>query len=182
MAPGPIAAYDAMTGDDHRHRIGPERVADRARGTRMAHASGEGRIRIDLAELDAAGFREDAGLEVADPVEIHRDREERPAAGQILAQLLPGALGVGARAGGGAVVAAAGVEPCHAALGGVDPEPVGQLLQAGRTALEPSEETLGQLRRSLGLEELFEHRVDLIHVAIPPALSSRSPCLARADS
>jgi len=46
----------------------------------------------------------------------------------------------------------------------------------------PPEEPLGQLRRSGGLEEFFEHRVDPIHVPIPPALASGSPCLARADS
>src|SRR5262245_9799287 len=182
MAPGPVAADDAMAGDDHRHWIGSERIADRARRARMAHAARQGRVRIDLAELDAAGFREDASLEVADTVEIDGDREERPAPGQVLAQLLPGALSVGPRTGGGAVVAATGVEARHAALGRVDPEPVGQLLQAGRTGLETSEETLGQPGRSLGLEKLFEHRVDLIHVAIPPAPSSRSPCLGRAGS
>src|SRR5262245_61555395 len=182
VAPGPVAANDAMAGDDHRHGIGSERVAHRARRARAAYAARQGRVRIDLAELDAVGLREHASLEVADTIQIDRDREERPASGQVLAKLLPGALGVGACAGGGPVVAAARVEPRPATLGRVDPEPVGQLLQARWTALEPSEETLRQFRRSLGLEELFEHRVDSIHVAIPPAPSSRSPCLARADS
>ena len=55
-------------------------------------------------------------------------------------------------------------------------------LQAGWPGSETSEEPLGQLRRSGGLEEFFEHRVDPIHVPIPPALASGSPCLARADS
>src|SRR5438105_740192 len=101
---------------------------------------------------------------------------------RVLAQLLPAALGVSARAGGRAVVTPSRMKPHDAALGRVDPEPVGQLLEARRPGLEASEEPLRKPGGRVGLEELIEHRVDPIHVAIPPALASRSPCLARADS
>src|SRR6266849_10118313 len=56
VTPGSVAANDAVAGDDHRHRIGPERVADRAGGAWMADASREGRVGVDLAERNATGL------------------------------------------------------------------------------------------------------------------------------
>src|SRR5262249_24107310 len=117
-----------------------------------------------------------------DALEIEGNREERPATRQVFAQLLTGALRVSPRSRRGAVVAAPGMEARHTPLGRVDPEPIGQLLEARRPGLETPEETRRQRWRSLGLEEFFEHRVDPIHVAMPPAPVSRSPCRAPADS
>src|SRR5207237_1980844 len=70
VAPGSVTADDAVAWDDHRHRIGPERVADRARGARMTNAAREGRIVIDLAELNAARLAEHTDLEVDDALEV----------------------------------------------------------------------------------------------------------------
>src|SRR4029077_20764061 len=109
------------------------------------------------------------------------DVKYRPGAGEIFAQRSPSPFGMGPRAGGRVVVATPRIEPRHATLRRVDPEPIGQLLEIRRPGPEAAEEALRQPRRRFGLEELSEHRVDPIHVAIPPALASRSPCLARAD-
>ena len=84
-----------MAGDDHRNWIGAERVADRPGGARVAHTSREGRVGVDVAERDAQGLREHAGLEGGHARQVDRDGEERPAAGQVLTQLLSRALGVG---------------------------------------------------------------------------------------
>src|SRR2546425_2719532 len=182
VTPRAVTADDAVAGHDHRHGIGAECVADGARGPRVAHAPREGRVRVDLAERNTAGFGEHAGLEVGHAPEVDRHREERPATGQILAQLPPCAFGVDAGTGGSAVNAAPRAEPRHASLGRLDPEPVGQRFQVHPLRPGTAEQPRREIARSLGSEELFEHDVDAIHGSIPPALASGLPCPARADS
>src|SRR5437867_5133999 len=94
VTPRPVAANDPVTRNDHRHRVGAQRVADGPRGARMADAARESRIRVDPAERDAPGLGEDPGLELGHAGEVDRHREKRPAAREILAQLLPRALAV----------------------------------------------------------------------------------------
>ena len=137
----------------------------------MADAAREGRVRVDGAERDAPGLGEHPGLELGHAGQVHRYREERPATREILAQLLARALGVSAGSRGGAVTAAPELQPEHAALGRLDPELLGQRVQVGPLRAESAEQPGRQAGRSLGREEFFEHRVDPIHDANPPALA-----------
>src|SRR5262249_49849510 len=122
VTPRAVAAGDAVTRNDDRHRIGAMRIPDGTRGAGMAHPPGERRVRVDLAERNTDGLREHAGLELAHAREIDRHREERPMPREVLVQLTAGALGMRARLGGRAVEAASGMETHDAALGCLDPE------------------------------------------------------------
>src|SRR3989441_6081154 len=98
VPPAPVAADDPVARDDHRHRVPAEGATDGACGARVANALGKRRVRDDFPERDARRFGEHLGLELEHPVEVHRHCEERPAAREVLPQLLVRLLGVAARA------------------------------------------------------------------------------------
>src|SRR3989475_10223347 len=94
VPPAPVAADAPVARDDHRHRVPAEGATDGACGARVANALGERRVRDDFPERDARRFGEHLGLELEHPVEVHRHCEERPAAREVLPELLGRLVGV----------------------------------------------------------------------------------------
>src|SRR5256712_7416151 len=129
VPPAPVAADDPVAWDDHGHRVPAEGAADGARGARVTNALGKCRVRDDFPERDARRFGEHLGLELGHQVEVHRHREERPAAREVLPELLVRLLGVAARPPRLPAPTSPPPEAADAPVRTVDPESVGSRLQ-----------------------------------------------------
>src|SRR3989454_1778164 len=140
VPPAPVAADDPVAWDDHGHRVPAEGAADGARGARVTNALGKCRVRDDFPERDARRFGEHLGLELGHPVEVHRHREERPAAREVLPELLVRLLGVAARAPRRRAHTSPRPEARDAAVGRLDAESVGERLEFRRASRQPPEE------------------------------------------
>jgi len=139
VPPAPVAADDPVARDDHGHRVPAEGAADGARGARVTNALGKCRVRDDFPERDARRFGEHLGLELGHPVEVHRHREERPAAREVLPELLVRLLGVAARAPRLRAHTSPRPEARDTAVGRLDAKSVGEQLGLRRASVEPPE-------------------------------------------
>ena len=158
-----------MAGDDHGHRVPAEGVADGARGAWVADALRERRVRDDLAERDARGFRQHRGLELGHPVEVQGDPKERPAAREVFAELLARLLGVAAGAWGRRAEAPPRSEARHAVVARLNAESIGERFEPWRAIPEPPKQAGERVAwRSRGREELPERQVE-IHRRSPSA-------------
>src|SRR5213080_1817793 len=162
VPPAPVLADNPVAGDDHRNGVPGEGVTDGARGARVADALRERRVRDDLAERDARGVRQHRGLELGQPIEVDGNREERPSAREVLAELLTRPLGVAAGAVRRSADAPPRLEARDAAVARLDAESIGERFEPSRTSAEPSAQAGERVaRRNRRREELPEHQVEI---------------------
>src|SRR6266571_4523162 len=122
VVPGAVASDDPVAGDEDRHRVGGERVADGARRTRPPGAARELRVRARLPILDLRGVAEDLRLERREAGEIQRHGEDGATAGEILRELAPRARRVTPAPRRHAVATSAVAKAANAPVGRLDPE------------------------------------------------------------
>ena len=92
-----------MTGHDDRDRVAIERIADRARGARLADLGGDATVGIERAERDAGRGVEDIAGEGGEAGKIEGKIERVALAAEVFRQLLDNPVN-DVSAGTGAVV------------------------------------------------------------------------------
>src|SRR5256712_7990642 len=178
VPPAPVAADDPVPRDDHRHRVPAEGATDGACGARVTNALGKRRVRDDFPERDARRFGEHLGLELEHPVEVHRHCEERPAAREVLPELLVRLIGVPACAPRLRAQTSRRPEARDTAVSCLDAKSVGERLELRRAIVEPPEKADERVARKNRVgEELPELQVEIhrqsssarLRIALPRA-------------